>query len=204
MSGSFDSAVRAVSAGLRRSNQRLSNGVGTEGKGSHSNSIGVLGARDRTTESLRTAVLNGAVARRTALYDQCGAAAYSLCLTIVEDEVLAADIVRSCFSAAPDDEAGDACRWLLGEAHRRAVLAVRGHVIRRETNRKTHDRLRAFEMLDDEQQTMLCLVYFQGLTVSDVADRLGASQQHVLHVLTVALETFKSVAGTQTRAPSAS
>ena len=59
-------------------------------------------------------------------------------------------------------------------------------------------------MLDDEQQTMLCLVYFQGLTVSDVADRLGASQQHVLHVLTVALETFKSVAGTQTRAPSAS
>ena len=60
-----------------------------------------------------------------ALYDDCGMAAFSLCLAVVGDEDVAAEIVGEACRAAPPGSRTDRATWLLADTHRRAVLAVR-------------------------------------------------------------------------------
>lgn len=133
-------------------------------------------------------------ADRAALYDRFGAAAFSLCIAIVRDDETAADIVCECCRAAPAGESSDAGAWLLAEAHRRAVSALRASRTAGDADEAVvagSQRLRAFGALDYEQRLTVGLVYYEGLTIADVARRFGFSPERVSRVLTSALRLMR-------------
>ena len=121
-----------------------------------------------------------------ALYDDCAAAAYSLCLAIVRDEDLAVDIVAGACRAAPPASLSSRSVWVLTEVHRRAVIAAR-QPAPSGRHRSETQRLLALDALSDHQRLALELTYFGGLSVGTVAERLAVSREHVLGLLTSAL-----------------
>jgi RNA polymerase sigma factor (sigma-70 family) len=134
------------------------------------------------------------------LYDRYGRAAYGLALRIVRDPSLAEDAVQEGFLAAWrgaarfDAARAKASTWLLSLVHHKAVDLVRREEARPaqptaevpepeagedEVSRSAMDgyeRRRidaALDRLSTSQREVLVLAYFDGLTQTELADRLG-------------------------------
>jgi DNA-directed RNA polymerase specialized sigma24 family protein len=129
-----------------------------------------------------------------ALYDDCGMAAFSLCLAIIGDEDAAAEIVGDACRATPPGSPTDRAAWLLAETHRRAVLAVRRVSAKNPTDAIDAQQLLRFATLSGEQRLALGLAYYGGLTVGTVAERLAVSRGHVLGLLSSALSQIENLA----------
>jgi RNA polymerase sigma factor (sigma-70 family) len=143
----------------------------------------------------------GNTAALAGLYDRYGNAAFALAFKVCGNRTIAEDIVQEAFLALwqrPDSfdiERGSAGAFLLGIVHHKAVDAVRreASVHRREENfaadplggsedevieaawisLRRQKVLHALRQLSDLQREALEMAYLQGLTYSEVADRLG-------------------------------
>ena len=135
------------------------------------------------------------------LYDRYGAMVFRLILRIVGDRGIAEDLVQETFfrvwnrASALDPERGAAAPWLLAVARNRAIDYVRVHAHRNKSTIKVDDRenpeffvdfpadspnfdlarqvKRAFEQLSPHQRETIELAYFEGLTQSEIAERMG-------------------------------
>jgi RNA polymerase sigma-70 factor, ECF subfamily len=134
------------------------------------------------------------------LYDRYGRAAYGLALRIVRDPALAEDAVQEGFLAAWrgaarfDAARAKASTWLLSLVHHKAVDLVRreearpaqptaevpepeagdDHVARAALDGDQRRRIdAALDRLSTAQREVLVLAYFDGLTQTELSDRLG-------------------------------
>lgn len=136
-----------------------------------------------------------------ALYDRYGAATFGLALKICNNRALAEDVVQEAFlsiwqrAGRFDPERGSASAYLFAAVHNKAVDAVRHEesLRRREEGvgdlpsqtrgdevveaawmavRRTEVRS-AVSRLSPVQREAMELAYFEGLTYSEVADKLG-------------------------------
>lgn len=147
-----------------------------------------------TEEAVVTEAASELRRQASALWDDCGMAAFSLCLAIVQDEDIAAEIVIESCRSAPPGSATTRSGWLLTEAHRRSVMAVRGQQAgRSDTAIEATQRLGMFATLTDEQRLAVGLTYFGGLSVGEVAERLAVPRQHVLGLLSSALARIQEL-----------
>jgi RNA polymerase sigma-70 factor, ECF subfamily len=134
-----------------------------------------------------------------ALYDRYGRSAYGLALRIVRDASLAEDAVQEGFLAAWrgaarfDVARSKASTWLLSLVHHKAVDLVRREEARPanptaevpetvasdDVPRAVLDRFErgridvALDQLSAPQREVLVLAYFDGLTQSELSERLG-------------------------------
>jgi len=98
------------------------------------------------------------------LFGRYAPSAKALALRVVRQSHLAEEIVQEAFLAvwrAPesyDDERGSVRSWLMGMVHHRAVDLVR----REESQRRR-----------SEQRDVLTMMYFDGLSQSQIAERTG-------------------------------
>lgn len=138
-----------------------------------------------------------------ALYDRYGRLAFGLAYRIVNDGPLGEEIVQDAFmqvwrraATYKTNQGGNARAWLLTIVHHRAIdmvrrpggnrppdvplddasdLAATTDVWREVSSRLTQDEVRAaVGALPQEQRDAIELAYFQGLSHSEIADRLGA------------------------------
>lgn len=133
------------------------------------------------------------------LYDRYGRSAYGLALRIVRDASLAEDAVQEGFlavwrgAARFDPARAKASTWLLSLVHHKAVDLVRREEARPanptaelpetaaadDVPRTVLDDLErrridvALDLLPVPQREVLVLAYFNGLTQSELAERLG-------------------------------
>jgi len=135
------------------------------------------------------------------LYDRYGGMAYRLIRRMVRDEAIAQDLVQETFlrawnrAAAFDSERGAAGPWLLTIARNRAIdyLRAQGRHNRGalEWNEAEHPALfadfpdealnldlarqvkRALDQLGAQQREAIELAYFEGLSQSEIARRMG-------------------------------
>ena len=136
------------------------------------------------------------------LYDRFGRLAYSLIYRIVRDVGIAEDLVQETFlrvwnrSQAFDTERGALGPWLLAVARNRAIDYVRsagGKMARGsleleqaehpsvfanfEADLLSQDRARrvrgALERLNENQRHVIELAYFEGLSQTEMAERMG-------------------------------
>jgi len=136
------------------------------------------------------------------LYDRFGRLAYSLIYRIVRDVGIAEDLVQETFlrvwnrSQAFDTERGALGPWLLAVARNRAIDYVRsagGRMARGsleleqaehpsvfanfEADLLSQDRARrvrgALERLNENQRHVIELAYFEGLSQTEMAERMG-------------------------------
>jgi RNA polymerase sigma-70 factor, ECF subfamily len=135
------------------------------------------------------------------LYDRYGGMSYRLILRMVRDEGIAQDLVQETFlrawnrAAAFDAERGAAGPWLLAIARNRAIDYLRAQGRRNqnllEWNEAEHPGLfadfpdealnldlarqvkRALEGLSSQQREAIELAYFEGLSQSEIANRMG-------------------------------
>lgn len=151
--------------------------------------------------ALLTRVAQGDQAALAALYDRYGASTFGLALKICNSRALAEDVVQEAFlsiwqrAGRFDPERGSASAYLFAAVHNKAVDAVRHEesLRRREEGagdlptetpadevveaawlavRRTEVRS-AVARLSPVQREALELAYFEGLTYSEVADKLG-------------------------------
>jgi RNA polymerase sigma-70 factor, ECF subfamily len=135
------------------------------------------------------------------LYDRLGRQAYALARRVTQDDGLAADVVQEAFldawksSARYDESRGKVATWLLTIVHRRAVDTVRRASVRPGVASKPVEGLpeiagdvdvpgdvigrdeaarvrAALAQLPATQRNVLELAYLDGLTQSEIADRL--------------------------------
>jgi RNA polymerase sigma-70 factor (ECF subfamily) len=135
------------------------------------------------------------------LYDRYGRLAYSLILRVVRDAAIAEDLVQETFlrvwnrAQGFDSEKGAIGPWLLAVARNRAIDYLRSVSGRErnalefeETDHPTlytdmeHDLLisdkarrvkAAMERLPDNHRQVLELAYFEGLSQTEMAERMG-------------------------------
>jgi len=135
------------------------------------------------------------------LYDRYGGMVYRLILRIVRDSGIAEDLVQETFlrvwnrAGGFDSERGALGPWLLAVARNRAIDYLRTQGRRTETvmglNETEHPALfadfaaqaldlhlaqqvrRALEALGTQQRELIELAYFEGLSQSEIAKRLG-------------------------------
>ncbi|HEU5001949.1 MAG TPA: sigma-70 family RNA polymerase sigma factor [Actinomycetota bacterium] len=151
--------------------------------------------------SLLRKVANGDEAAFAELYDRYAPSAFGLACKICNNRALAEDVVQEAFvsiwqrAARFDPERGSAASYLMAAVHNKAVDAVRHEesLRRREEGvgdlptetgaddvveaawlgvRRTEVRA-AVAKLSPIQREALELAYFEGLTYSEVADKLG-------------------------------
>ncbi len=136
----------------------------------------------------------------TELYDRFGGMAYRLILRIVRDEGIAQDLVQETFlkawnrAEAFDCERGAPGPWLLTIARNRAIDYLRSHsregaTLELDENERPalfanfpdealHFDLarqvkRALGLLGSQQREAIELAYFEGLSQSEIAGRMG-------------------------------
>ena len=138
----------------------------------------------------------------TTLYDRFGRLAYSVILSIVRDAATAEDLVQETFlrvwNRIQAFEAGRGALgpWLLTMARNRAIDHVRSSAARmnrnaweldvrehpslfadmeREVLNSDHSRVirAALEKLSEQQRKVIELAYYEGLSQSEMAERLG-------------------------------
>lgn len=138
----------------------------------------------------------------TTLYDRFGRLAYSVILAIVHDSAIAEDLVQETFirvwNRAQGFEAGRGALgpWLLTIARNRAIDHVRSSSVRmnrgaweldvrehpslfvdmeRDVLNADHSRLirTALEKLTDKQRRVIELAYYEGLSQTEMAERMG-------------------------------
>ncbi len=136
------------------------------------------------------------------LYDRFGRVAYSVIYTIVRDSGIAEDLVQETFlrvwnrMAAFDAERGALGPWLLTVARNRAIDHIRSagahiarntyeleerehpsHFLNAEQEMVTADEVRriqaALASLNANQKRVIELAYFEGLSQSEMAEKLG-------------------------------
>ena len=136
------------------------------------------------------------------LYDRFGRVAYSVILAVVRDAALAEDLVQETFLRvwnrvhAFDARRGALGPWLLAIARNRAIDHVRSSAARmgreayeldvhehpslfvdmeREVLNTDHARVirRALERLTPQQKTAIELAYYEGLSQTEMAERMG-------------------------------
>ncbi|MDP8956933.1 MAG: sigma-70 family RNA polymerase sigma factor [Actinomycetota bacterium] len=137
------------------------------------------------------------------LYGRYGGPAYGLALRVTGDGVLAQDVVQDAFLAvwrgagAYDGARGSVRSWLLSTVHHRAVDVVRREQAQRSRAERAGNRIEpsvdfteniveaadlgwhrrrvqeALGGLPEEQREVVDLMYFDGLTQAQVAERLS-------------------------------
>jgi RNA polymerase sigma-70 factor, ECF subfamily len=153
------------------------------------------------------------------LYDRYGRIAFTLILRIVHDRAVAEDLVQECFlrvwtrSQAFDAERGSLGPWILTVARNQAldyIRSVQGRVwndmasadnehpqVFRNWENDMLDGVRlqqvrsALERLNDKQRTVIELAYFEGLSHSEMAERLKEPLGTVKTWVRTALKTLR-------------
>jgi RNA polymerase sigma-70 factor (ECF subfamily) len=159
------------------------------------------------------------------LYDRYGRIAYSLILRIVRDTGIAEDLVQETFLRiwnrvqAFDAQRGAVGPWLLAVARNRAIDYLRSAAGRErnsvefeETDRPSlytdmepgilaSDKARvvkaAIEKLSAQQRQVIELAYFEGLSQSEMAARMGQPLGTVKTWVRAALKTLRDELGAQ-------
>lgn len=154
------------------------------------------------------------------LYDRYGRLAYSVVLRIVRNQAVAEDMVQEAFLRiwtrvhGFDSEKGSLAGWVLAVARNRAVDYLRS-LEGRQQERTTEltrteepsvfadfekdllntDRVRmlrgAFEKLNANQRTVIELAYFEGLSQSEMAERMKQPLGTVKTWVRTALQTLR-------------
>ena len=158
------------------------------------------------------------------LYDRYGRLAYSLILRIVRDQEMAEDLVQETFirvwsrAQAFDSERGALGPWLLAVARNRAIdylRSVDGRMARSsyelvemenpalfanlESQMMVSDlagRVReAMSKLNSSQRSVIELAYFDGLSQTEIAERLGQPLGTVKTWVRTALKNLRETLG---------
>lgn len=163
------------------------------------------------------------------LYDRFGRLAYSLIFSIVRDSGIAEDLVQETFLRvwnrvqAFDAERGALGPWLLAVARNRAIdylrstgarmarnafeLVEREHPslfvdMERDVMNTDHARIirTALTKLSENQQKVIELAYYEGLSQSEMAERMGQPLGTVKTWVRSALKTLRDELGTMVTA----
>jgi RNA polymerase sigma-70 factor (ECF subfamily) len=157
------------------------------------------------------------------LYDRYGRAVYSLVLRVVRDTALAEDLVQETFLRVWnrvhgfDGERGSVGAWLLAVARNRAIDYLRSAAGRErnaleweETDHpalycdmepdilnadKTRRVRAAMQKLSLNQRTVMELAYFEGLSQSEMAERIGQPLGTVKTWVRTALKSLRDELG---------
>ncbi|HYL39195.1 MAG TPA: sigma-70 family RNA polymerase sigma factor [Bryobacteraceae bacterium] len=157
------------------------------------------------------------------LYDRYGRMAYSLILRIVRDHATAEDLVQETFlrvwnrAQGVDPERGSVGPWLLAVARNRAIDYLRSTAGRQrnalELEATDHpalyrniepeilnsDRTRrvrtAMERLPPNHRTVMELAYFEGLSQTEMAERMGQPLGTVKTWMRMALKSLRDELG---------
>lgn len=152
-------------------------------------------------QALLSRVIRGDQAAFAALFDRYGAPAFGLALKVCHNRALAEDVVQEAFlsiwqrAGGFDPAKGNVSTYLFSAVHNKAVDAIRHEESVRRREERTMDfaaesggeevieaawlgvrrkEVRAaVDALSPVQREALQLAYFEGLTYSEVADRLG-------------------------------
>jgi len=158
------------------------------------------------------------------LYDRYGRLVYSLILRVVRDPGVAEDLVQETFlrvwnrAHGLDAERGSVGPWLLAVARNRAIDYLRSNTGRArnvlETEATEHpalysdmekDLLRsdkarrvkaAMERLSANQRQVIELAYFEGLSQTEMADRMGQPLGTIKTWVRAALKNLRDALGT--------
>jgi len=157
------------------------------------------------------------------LYDRYGRAAYSLILRVVRDAAIAEDLVQETFlrvwnrAQGLDSERGSVGAWLMTVARNRAIDYLRSAAGRErnsvdveETSHpslftdmepailasdKTRRVKAAMEKLSENQRTAMELAYFEGLSQSEMAERMGQPLGTIKTWVRTALKSLRAELG---------
>jgi RNA polymerase sigma-70 factor, ECF subfamily len=157
------------------------------------------------------------------LYDRYGRLVYSLILRIVRDQATAEDLVQETFlrvwnrAQGVDPERGSVGPWLLAVARNRAIDYLRSAAGRQrnvlELDETDHpalyrdmepdllisDRARrvktAMERLSPNHRTVMELAYFEGLSQTEMAERMGQPLGTVKTWVRTALKSLRDELG---------
>ena len=157
------------------------------------------------------------------LYDRYGRAVYSLILRVVRDTAIAEDLVQETFLRvwnrvhAFDGERGSLGAWLLAVARNRAIDYLRSTAGRErnaiELDETDHpalycnmepdilnaDKIRrvraAMEKLSPNQRTAMELAYFEGLSQTEMAEKIGQPLGTVKTWVRTALKSLRAELG---------
>ena len=180
-------------------------------------------APQRTDEELVEAVARADEDALGELYDRFGKVAYGLAYKILQDAALAEDAVQEAFlqiwrgAGSYRPERAKASTWLLTFVHRRAVDLVRREQARPQRGGDVEDIAarpgkddvpaslvareqgasvrRALADLSPPQREVLELAYFNGLSQSEIAERLGEPLGTVKSRTHVALARLRELLG---------
>ena len=157
------------------------------------------------------------------LYDRYGRQAYALILRVVRDAAIAEDLVQETFLRVwnrvhgLDAERGSIGAWLLTIARNRAIDYLRSAAGRERnsldvegtnhpslfceieqgilTSDKTRRVKAAMEKLSTNQRTAMELAYFEGLSQSEMAERMGQPLGTVKTWVRTALKSLRDELG---------
>ena len=159
------------------------------------------------------------------LYDRFGRLAYSVIRSIVRDSGIAEDLVQETFLRvwnrvqAFDSERGALGSWLLAVARNRAIDHVRSSGARLDRNayeleEREHPALfldmektifdsgqaklirNAMAKLNENQQKVIELAYYEGLSQTEMAERMGQPLGTVKTWVRAALKSLREELGT--------
>lgn len=165
----------------------------------------------------------------SALYDRFGRMAYSTILSIVRDGATAEDLVQETFlrvwnrARSFDAERGSLGAWLLTIARNRALDHLRSSGSRMDRNSfefdaREHPALfvdmerdvfqgdqaktirRALEGLNDNQREVIRLAYYEGLSQTEMAERMGQPLGTVKTWVRAALKSLRAELGQEVAA----
>jgi RNA polymerase sigma-70 factor (ECF subfamily) len=160
------------------------------------------------------------------LYDRYGRLAFSLIVRIVRNEAIAEDVVQETFlrvwnrSASFDEERGAIGPWVLAVARNRAIDYVRSLEARESRNSVEIEKLErpglcsvvddsflqvdrvrllknAFDKLPPNQRMVLELAYFEGLSQTEMAERMKQPLGTVKTWVRTALRSLREEIGEQ-------
>jgi RNA polymerase sigma-70 factor (ECF subfamily) len=163
------------------------------------------------------------------LYDRFGRLAYSIIVAIVKDPSIAEDLAQETFLRvwnrvhAFDADRGALGSWLLAIARNRAIDHIRSLTARSEKNsyeldvrehpslfvnmerdvlNTDHARLikKAIAKLNENQQKVIELAYYEGLSQTEMAERMGEPLGTVKTWVRTALKQLRDELGTMVAA----
>ena len=133
------------------------------------------------------------------LYDRYGRLAYGLILRVVRDTGIAEDLVQETFLRVWnrvqgfDAQKGAIGPWLLAVARNRAIDYIRSAGGRERNNIVKA----AVEKLSSHQRQVIELAYFEGLSQTEMAERMGQPLGTVKTWVRAALKTLRDELGAQ-------